>query len=170
MGSCPPDTAPAPRTATNTPAYKMMFVKAALVCCLALAPSVFSFTLPQTQSAVAVRRSEVGRQFSDDDLINYGIWGFIAGLTDYFIRMGLTPATTTTTTTTTASTFRKHNKHKNKKNKKDRKRNKKNKNRIDHKTVEVEEEDTMEKEESMDVEPVEDVVAEDAVVAETVEA
>merc|ERR1711992_412239 len=170
MGSCPPDTAPAPRTATNTPAYKMMFVKAALVCCLALAPSVFSFTLPQTQSAVAVRRSEVGRQFSDDDLINYGIWGFIAGLTDYFIRMGLTPATTTTTTTTTASTFRKHNKHKNKKNKKDRKRNKKNKNKIDHKTVEVEEEETMEKEESMDVEPVEDVVAEDAVVAETVEA
>merc|ERR1711963_1196360 len=126
--------------------------------CLALAPSVFSFTLPQTQSAVAVRRSEVGRQFSDDDLINYGIWGFIAGLTDYFIRMGQTPATTT------ASTFRKHNKHKNKKNKKDRKRNKKNKNKIDHKTVEVEEE------ESMDVEPVEDVVAEDAVVAETVEA
>merc|ERR1712045_313950 len=149
MGSCPPDTAPAPRTANNTPAYKMMFVKAALVCCLALAPSVFSFTLPQTQSAVAVRRSEVGRQFSDDDLINYGIWGFIAGLTDYFIRMGLTPATTTTT----ASTFRKHNKHKNKKNKKDRKRNKKNKNKIDHKTVEVEEEETMEKEESMDVEP-----------------
>merc|ERR1711878_201645 len=146
MGSCPPDTAPAPRTANNTPAYKMMFVKAALVCCLALAPSVFSFTLPQTQSAVAVRRSEVGRQFSDDDLINYGIWGFIA------------------------STFRKHNKHKNKKNKKDRKRNKKNKNKIDHKTVEVEEEETMEKEESMDVEPVEDVVAEDAVVAETVEA
>merc|ERR1711988_940442 len=170
MGSCPPDTAPAPRTATNTPAYKMMFVKAALVCCLALAPSVFSFTLPQTKSAVAVRRSEVGRQFSDDDLINYGIWGFIAGLTDYFIRMGLTPATTTTTTTTTATTFRKHNKHKNKKNKKDRKRNKKNKNKIDHKTVEVEEEETMEKEESMDVEPVEDVVAEDAVVAETVEA
>merc|ERR1711878_170457 len=168
MGSCAPYTAPAPRTATNTPAYKMMFVKAALVCCLALAPSVFSFTLPQTQSAVAVRRSEVGRQFSDDDLINYGIWGFIAGLTDYFIRMGLTPATTTTTTT--ASTFRKHNKHKNKKNKKDRKRNKKNKNKIDHKTVEVEEEETMEKEESMDVEPVEDVVAEDAVVAETVEA
>merc|ERR1711933_465037 len=168
MGSCPPDTAPAPRTATNTPAYKMMFVKAALVCCLALAPSVFSFTLPQTQSAVAVRRSEVGRQFSDDDLINYGIWGFIAGLTDYFIRMGLTPAPTTTTTT--ASTFRKHNKHKNKKNKKDRKRNKKNKNKIDHKTVEVEEEETMEKEESMDVEPFEDVVAEDAVVAETVEA
>merc|ERR1712024_297752 len=169
MGSCPPDTAPAPRTANNTPAYKMMFVKAALVCCLALAPSVFSFTLPQTQSAVAVRRSEVGRQFSDDDLINYGIWGFIAGLTDYFIRMGLSPATTTTTTTT-ASTFRKHNKHKNKKNKKDRKRNKKNKNKIDHKTVEVEEEETMEKEESMDVGPVEDVVAEDAVVAETVEA
>merc|ERR1711994_857271 len=116
-----------------------------------------------TQSGVAVRRSEVGRQFSDDDLINYGIWGFIAGLTDYFIRMGL--STETTTTTTTASTFRKHNKHKNKKNKKDRKRNKKNKNKIDHKTVEVEEEETMEKEEFMDVEPVEDVVAEDAVVA-----
>merc|ERR1712039_1110495 len=125
-----------------------MFVKAALVCCLALAPSVFSFTLPQTGGAVAVRRSEVGRQFSDDDLINYGIWGFIAGLTDYFIRMGLSTDTTTTTptttTTTTASTFRKHNKHKNKKNKKDRKRNKKNKNKIDHKTVEVEEEETME--------------------------
>merc|ERR1712039_1061206 len=147
-----PPTPPRHHAQPPTTAYKMMFVKAALVCCLALAPSVFSFTLPQTQSAVAVRRSEVGRQFSDDDLINYGIWGFIAGLTDYFIRMGL--STDTTTTTTTASTFRKHNKHKNKKNKKDRKRNKKNKNKIDHKTVEVEEEETMEKDESMDVEPV----------------
>merc|ERR1712242_307711 len=134
MGVVPP-TPPRHHAQPPTTAYKMMFVKAALVCCLALAPSVFSFTLPQTPSAVAVRRSEVGRQFSDDDLINYGIWGFIAGLTDYFIRMGLSTDTTTTTTTTptTATTFRKHNKHKNKKNKKDRKRNKKNKNKIDHK-------------------------------------
>merc|ERR1711992_133130 len=149
-----------------------MIVKAALLCYLVLTPAVFTFTVPEhavakkASSEVEARQLEEARQFSDDDLINYGIWGFIAGLTDYFIRMGLTP----TTTTTTASTFRMHNKHKNKKNKKDRKRNKKNKNKIDHKTVEVEEEETMEKEESMDVEPVEDVVAEDAVVDETVEA
>merc|ERR1712176_270108 len=68
------------------------------------------------------------RQFSDEPLINYGIWGFIAGLSDYFIRSALTMPTTTTTTTTTATTaatttsMRRRNKNKTKKNK--NKRNK----------------------------------------------
>merc|ERR1712170_309104 len=77
--------------------YKMI-VKAALLCYLVLTPSVFTFTVPE--HAVAKKASSVveARQFSDDDLINYGIWGFIAGLTDYFIRNAATAATTTTTT------------------------------------------------------------------------
>ena len=31
-------------------------------------------------------RSDVGRQFSDDQVVNYFGWGFIAGLMDYFVR------------------------------------------------------------------------------------
>ena len=91
--------------------------------------------------SISYPRSELeeARQFSDDDLVNYGIWGFIAGLSDYFIRwdrnifgsnnlhkhwkikpfcirnaMVTTTATTTTTTTTTtaAPSFRKKNKNK----------------------------------------------------------
>ena len=27
-----------------------------------------------------------GRQFSEDRLVNYGVWGFLAGLLDYFTR------------------------------------------------------------------------------------
>merc|ERR1712026_180865 len=52
-----------------------------------------------------------------------GIWGFIAGLSDYFIRQALTATTTTTTTTTTTVAPRRRNKNnKTKKNK--NKRNK----------------------------------------------
>merc|ERR1740123_1761288 len=39
-----------------------------------------------------------GRQFSEDPIINYAGWGFIAGLADYFIRDFLDGDTTTTTT------------------------------------------------------------------------
>merc|ERR1719346_533087 len=100
-----------------------MFVKAALLCYLVCSPAVFS--MPSVQPA----RSELeeARQFSDDDLVNYGIWGFIAGLSDYFIRnaMVTTAATTTTTTTTAAPRFRKKNKNKkNKGQKKNKKHNK----------------------------------------------
>ena len=63
-----------------------MFIKAISLCFLVLSPAVFSFTLP-TNNAVVVKDSEVqGRQFSEEPIINYGIWGFIAGLIDYGIR------------------------------------------------------------------------------------
>merc|ERR1712029_550232 len=97
-----------------------MFVKAALLCYLVCSPAVFS--MPSVQPA----RSELeeARQFSDDDLVNYGIWGFIAGLSDYFIRNAMV-TTATTTTTTTAPRFRKKNKNKkNKGQKKNKKHNK----------------------------------------------
>merc|ERR1712029_999190 len=89
--------------------YKMI-VKAALLCYLVLTPAVFTFTVPEhavakkASSEVEARQLEEARQFSDDDLFNYGIWGFIAGLTDYFIRNAATAATTTTTTTTATTT------------------------------------------------------------------
>merc|ERR1711868_339136 len=100
-----------------------MFVKAALLCYLVCSPAVFS--MPSVQPA----RSELeeARQFSDDDLVNYGIWGFIAGLSAYFIRNAMvttaTTTTTTTTTTTAAPRFRKKNKN-NKGQKKNKKHNK----------------------------------------------
>merc|ERR1712018_450452 len=111
-----------------------MIVKAALLCYLVLTPAVFTFTVPEhavakkASSEVEARQLEEARQFSDDDLINYGIWGFIAGLTDYFIRNAATAATTTTTTTTTAAPrFRQKHKHhkKDKKEKQQRKKDKK---------------------------------------------
>merc|ERR1712209_331947 len=98
-----------------------MFVKAALLCYLFCSPAVFS--MPSVQPA----RSELeeARQFSDDDLVNYGIWGFIAGLSDYFIRNAMVTTTATTTTTTAAPSFRKKNKNKkNKGKKKNKKHNK----------------------------------------------
>merc|ERR1712209_212733 len=68
-----------------------MIVKAALLCYLVLTPAVFSFTVPEVNSVAKKQSSEVeARQFSDDDIINYGIWGFIAGLSDYFIRNAVT--------------------------------------------------------------------------------
>lgn len=61
-----------------------MMLKAILLCHLVLTPAVFSFSLP---SQFKKAESELeARQFSDEPLINYGIWGFIAGLSDYFIR------------------------------------------------------------------------------------
>merc|ERR1712241_890850 len=77
-----------------------MLVKTSLLCLLFLAPAILTFKLNAPQSA----ESELARQFNDDPVINYGIWGFIAGLTDYFVRNGITKTTTTTTTTTTPTT------------------------------------------------------------------
>merc|ERR1712170_222561 len=91
--------------------------KACLLCFLVLTPAVFTFNVP----VVAKRSSSEteARQFHDEPIINYGIWGFIAGLIDYGIRNAGTAATTTTTTTTAAPRFR--NKHKKNKDKKDKK-------------------------------------------------
>merc|ERR1712117_847433 len=149
--------------------YKMI-VKAALLCYLVLTPAVFTFTVPEhavakkASSEVEARQLEEARQFSDDDLINYGIWGFIAGLTDYFIRNA-----TTTTTTTAAPRFRQKHKHhkKDKKEKQQRKKDKKAKRDQKKKEKEMEAENAMKAEveavvveESVPVEVVEDSVAE----------
>merc|ERR1711877_66510 len=143
--------------------YKMI-VKAALLCYLVLTPAVFTFTVPEhavakkASSEVEARQLEEARQFSDDDLINYGIWGFIAGLTDYFIRNAATAATTTTTTA--APRFRQKHKHhkKDKKEKQQRKKDKKAKRDQKKKEKEME----MEAENAMKAE-VEAVVVEESV-------
>ena len=55
------------------------------MCChLVLTPTVFSFSLPSPFVKADAELEE--RQFSDEPLINYDIWGFIVGLSDYFIR------------------------------------------------------------------------------------
>merc|ERR1712173_18324 len=149
-----------------------MIVKAALLCYLVLTPAVFTFTVPEhavakkASSEVEARQLEEARQFSDDDLINYGIWGFIAGLTDYFIRNAATAATTTTTTTTAAPRFRQKHKHhkKDKKEKQQRKKDKKAKRDQKKKEKEME----MEAENAMKAE-VEAVVVEESVPVEVVE-
>merc|ERR1719323_1178075 len=64
------------------------------------------------------------RQFSEDPIINYAGWGFIAGLADYFIRQALTDMTTTTTTTTTAAPRKAADNKKEKKQRKERKQKK----------------------------------------------
>merc|ERR1712054_312845 len=148
--------------------YKMI-VKAALLCYLVLTPAVFTFTVPEhavakkASSEVEARQLEEARQFSDDDLINYGIWGFIAGLTDYFIRSAATAATTTTTA---APRFRQKHKHhkKDKKEKQQRKKDKKAKRDQKKKEKEME----MEAENAMKAE-VEAVVVEESVPVEVVE-
>merc|ERR1712242_309484 len=100
-----------------------MLLKAVLLCHLLLTPLVFSFNIPSQFKDYGTEIE--ARQFSDEPLINYGIWGFIAGLSDYFIRNALTASTTTTTTTTTtASTRRRNKKNKNKRNKNKNKNNK----------------------------------------------
>merc|ERR1712018_734158 len=145
-----------------------MIVKAALLCYLVLTPAVFTFTVPEHAVAKKASSEVEARQFHDDDLINYGIWGFIAGLLDYGIRNSVTAATTTTTTTTTAAPrFRQKHKHhhKDKKEKQQRKKDKKAKR--DQKKKEKEAENAMKAEveavvveESVPVEVVEDAVAE----------
>merc|ERR1740123_481094 len=67
-----------------------------------------------------------GRQFSEDPIINYAGWGFIAGLADYFIRDLLTGETTTTTTVAPETTvrFRKKLDKKEKNQRKERKQKK----------------------------------------------
>merc|ERR1712061_238212 len=96
-----------------------MLLKAVLLCYLLLTPLVFSFNIPSQFKDYGTEIE--ARQFSDEPLINYGIWGFIAGLSDYFIRNALTASTTTPTTTTTTntttttdSTRRRNKKNKNK--------------------------------------------------------
>merc|ERR1712223_1410014 len=130
MGSCQDGA-----VRTTSPGVEIsseMIVKTSLLCLLLLSPAILTFKLlPHEESF------NEARQFSEEPIINYGIWGFLAGLADYGIRNAFTMTTTTTTTvattattttaaSTTSSTRRKHfrNKHekKEKKEKKDRKK------------------------------------------------
>merc|ERR1711874_112271 len=87
---------------TTSPAVEIsseMIVKTSLLCLLLLSPAILTFKLlPQEESF------NEARQFSDDAIINYGIWGFLAGLADYGIRNAFTMTTTTTTTVATTAT------------------------------------------------------------------
>merc|ERR1712079_506347 len=128
MGSCQDG---AVRT-TSVEISSEMIVKTSLLCLLLLSPAILTFKLlPQEESF------NEARQFSEEPIINYGIWGFLAGLADYGIRNAFTMTTTTTTTvattattaaSTTSSTRRKHFRNKQekkeKKEKKDRKKKK----------------------------------------------
>merc|ERR1712038_849952 len=127
MGSCQDGA-----LRTTSPAVEIsseMIVKTSLLCLLLLSPAILTFKLlPQEESF------NEARQFSDDAIINYGIWGFLAGLADYGIRNAFTMTTTTTTGATTATTaasttsstrrkhFRNKQEKKEKKEKKDRKK------------------------------------------------
>merc|ERR1712079_321213 len=131
MGSCQDGAG-----RTTSPAVEIsseMIVKTSLLCLLLLSPAILTFKLlPQEESF------NEARQFSEEPIINYGIWGFLAGLADYGIRNAFTMTTTTTTTvattattttaaSTTSSTRRKHfrNKQEKKKEKKEKKDRKK---------------------------------------------
>merc|ERR1711992_435791 len=141
-----------------------MIVKAALLCYLVLTPAVFTFTVPEHAVAKKASSEVEARQFHEEPIINYGIWGFIAGLVDYAVRNSVTAATTTTTTTTTAAPrFRQKHKH-HKKDKKEKQQRKKDKRDQKKKEKEME----MEAENAMKAE-VEAVVVEESVPVEVVE-
>merc|ERR1739848_43717 len=137
MGAAVSSTAPPTRMIAN--------MKLASLAYLLVSPSlVFSFSLPRPQE-----ESSEARQFSDDEIVNYGVWGFIAGLMDYFIRQQFATTAAAETTTmamttvapTTAASFRRKKKKKNKK-------TRKNKNRAE--AVEAEEEMAEEVEEALE--------------------
>merc|ERR1711913_116075 len=113
MGSCQDGA-----LRTTSPAVEIsseMIVKTSLLCLLLLSPAILTFKLlPQEESF------NEARQFSEEPIINYGIWGFLAGLADYGIRNAFTM--TTTTTTTRRKHFRNKQEKKEKKEKKDRKK------------------------------------------------
>merc|ERR1712113_302630 len=161
MGSCQDGT-----VRTTSPAVEIsseMIVKTSLLCLLLLSPAILTFKLlPQEESF------NEARQFSEEPIINYGIWGFLAGLADYGIRNAFTMTTTTTTTaaSTTSSTRRKHFRNKQeKKEKKEKKDRKKLKREQRKKKKEMEK---MMKEEVPSVEEVVETVADIVDTADTV--
>merc|ERR1711936_529053 len=153
MGSCQDGAG-----RTTSPAVEIsseMIVKTSLLCLLLLSPAILTFKLlPQEESF------NEARQFSDDAIINYGIWGFLAGLADYGIRNAFTM------TSTTSSTRRKHFRNKQeKKEKKEKKDRKKLKREQRKKKKEMEK---MMKEEVPSVEEVVETVADIVDTADTV--
>merc|ERR1712110_703274 len=166
MGSCQDGA-----LRTTSPAVEIsseMIVKTSLLCLLLLSPAILTFKLlPQEESF------NEARQFSEEPIINYGIWGFLARLADYGIRNAFTMTTTTTTTVattattaTTSATRRKHFRNKQeKKEKKEKKDRKKLKREQRKKKKEMEK---MMKEEVPSVEEVVETVADIVDTADTV--
>merc|ERR1711972_1093678 len=158
MGSCQDGAG-----RTTSPAVEIsseMIVKTSLLCLLLLSPAILTFKLlPQEESF------NEARQFSEEPIINYGIWGFLAGLADYGIRNAFT-MTTTTAASTTSSTRRKHFRNKQeKKEKKEKKDRKKLKREQRKKKKEMEK---MMKQEVPSVEEVVETVADIVDTADTV--
>merc|ERR1712073_206056 len=156
MGSCQDGAG-----RTTSPAVEIsseMIVKTSLLCLLLLSPAILTFKLlPQEESF------NEARQFSEEPIINYGIWGFLAGLADYGIRNAFTM---TTAASTTSSTRRKHFRNKQeKKEKKEKKDRKKLKREQRKKKKEMEK---MMKEEVPSVEEVVETVADIVDTADTV--
>merc|ERR1712217_1005480 len=158
---------------TTPPAVEIsseMIVKTSLLCLLLLSPAILTFKLlPQEESF------NEARQFSEEPIINYGIWGFLAGLADYGIRNAFTMTTTTTTTvattattttaaSTTSSTRRKHFRNKQEKKEKKEKKDRKKLKREQRKK----EKEKMMKEEVPSVEEVVETVADIVDTADTV--
>merc|ERR1712026_401208 len=118
--------------------------KYSLVCLVLLSPAILSFKLNANTDS-----SELARQFNDDPLINYGIWGFIAGLTDYFVRNGFTTTTTTTATTAAPATRRTASKVNFRKKQQDKKQKQEKKEKKAEKEMENTKEQEEKKEESV---------------------
>merc|ERR1711963_170267 len=149
-----------------------MLIKTTLLSLLFLAPAILTFKLNAPQSP----ESELARQFNDDPVINYGIWGFIAGLTDYFVRNGFTTTTTpapATRRTASKVNFRKKQQDKKQKQEKKEKKEKKRLEREEKKQkkkAEKEMENMKEQEEKKEESVVLADEAEESAVEEAVEA
>merc|ERR1712088_67346 len=66
---------------TSPPFFSTMRMKSIFYTLLLVSPACLALDLQH----VTPQQSSVGRQFSDDEIVNYSVWGFIAGLMDYFI-------------------------------------------------------------------------------------
>merc|ERR1712062_419439 len=76
---------------TSPPFFSTMRMKSIFYTLLLVSPACLALELQHATP----QQSSVGRQFSDDEIVNYSVWGFIAGLMDYFIRQQFSTTTTT---------------------------------------------------------------------------
>merc|ERR1712088_1198373 len=79
---------------TSPPFFSTMRMRSIFYTLLLVSPACLALELQHATP----QQSSVGRQFSDDEIVNYFGWGFIAGLMDYFIRQQFSATTTTTAT------------------------------------------------------------------------
>merc|ERR1712088_459110 len=74
---------------TSPPFFSTMRMKSIFYTLLLVSPACLALDLQHATP----QQSSVGRQFSDDEIVNYSVWGFIAGLMDYFIRQQFSTTT-----------------------------------------------------------------------------